>query len=126
MTTTKSRKAKGREHEKAVAAFFTEHGVEAERDARRQGSADEGDIAGLPHLAVQCKATVTWGDINGALADADKQAVSKGTATHQYTIPVVFKKQVGKQGVQHNHVIMRPEHFMTLYRYALQGMGVEL
>ncbi len=126
MTTAKSRKAKGREHEKAVAAFFTEHGIEAARDARRQGAGDEGDIANAPHLAVQCKATVTWGDINGALMDADRQAVSKGAATHQYTIPVVFKKQVGKAAVEHNHVIMRPEHFIELYKFALQGMGVEL
>lgn len=82
----------------------------------------QADITGLPHLAIQAKATTTWGDIGTALSDVDKQAVNRSTETKQFTLGVVFKKKAGKSKASDGVVIMTPEMFVTLYKGWLESL----
>lgn len=115
MASLANNKAKGRMWENAVAEWLGSRlGFNVER-RRLMGTADRGDLAGLPHLVVECKNEQAW-NVTKWLEETNQEvrndiAVTKDT----HTLGVVFKRLKGKPDVADSVVIMDPYTFLLLY-----------
>lgn len=101
-------KRKGTSWESVVVDHLRANGApHAERRALA-GSADRGDVTGIPGVVVECKAerAVT---LAGWLAEAETERVNDGA-----DVAVVWAKRVGKAGAGDGYIVMTPAVLLHL------------
>lgn len=92
-------KAKGTAWETMVTRWLNANGWPGVERRALHGTADKGDIAGLP-VVVECKAHRTY-DFGGWVAEAETEALNAGVG-----VGVVWAKRVGKTSPADGYVVM--------------------
>lgn len=102
-------KRKGTAHESAVVRFLNDHGhPHAERRALA-GSADRGDIAGVPGVMIECKAEKSI-DLAGYMDQVRVQTTNAGA---QLGVAIVKRRN---HGIERSYVVMELEQFVEVIR----------
>lgn len=107
-----SAKKAGTSWESAICAYLVERGwIHAER-RRLAGSADKGDIAGIPGVVIEAKNTKGH-DLAAALDEANTEAAN-AHAAHG----VAWIKRRGKTSPEHGYVVLDGATFTALLKEA--------
>jgi hypothetical protein len=107
-----SAKKAGTAWESAICAFLVAHGwIHVER-RRLAGSADRGDIAGIPGLVIEAKNTRGY-DLAAAV---DESSAERDNAGAQYG--VAWFKRKGRASPGSGYVVMTGETFVDLLKEA--------
>tara|TARA_B100000953_G_scaffold228458_1_gene190041 strand:+ start:103 stop:540 length:438 start_codon:yes stop_codon:yes gene_type:complete len=107
-------KAKGTQHERAVADYLKAMGFPNADRATLTGGEDRGDLIGVPNVAFECRNTAKI-DLAKNVDDANSRAEVAGV---DYGVTVI--KRRGKN-VRDAYVAMDLETFVKLYKKALNG-----
>ncbi|GIG61153.1 hypothetical protein Lfu02_55250 [Longispora fulva] len=103
-------KAKGRAWEKEIIEYLRESGFPHVERRRLAGSADRGDISGLPGLVIEAKHERTY-RLPEWVRQAEVERDNDGAG-----VGVVWARRNGQPGAGHGFVIMSGEQFLVLLR----------
>jgi len=108
-------KAKGRAFENSIVEYLTGAGWPYTERRRLAGSADKGDLSGIPAVMVEAKAQKEY-SLPAWMREVDTQ-----TNNAKAVIGVLWMKLRGKGKAEDGLVVMRPATFVRLLREAGYG-----
>ena len=107
-----SAKAAGRSWERDICAYLVKHGWPHAERRRLAGTADKGDVAGIPGLVIEAKNTKSH-DLATAVDEANAERDNAGAA-----YGVAWIKRRGKSDAGKGYVVMDGDTFTALLREA--------
>lgn len=110
--TRQSAKAAGRTWERAICDFLVSRGWPHAERRRLAGTADKGDVAGIPGLVIEAKNTKSY-DLAAAVDEAETERANAGAR-----FGVAWIKRKGRRDAAHGYVVMTGDTFAALLKEA--------
>jgi Holliday junction resolvase len=113
-------KAKGTAWESAIVSFLQSAGWPYVERRTLAGSKDRGDIAGIPGVVIEAKATKTAA-LGAYVDEANQEAVNDSPGGMGGSLGVVWLKRRGKSSAGNGYVVMDGWAFVALLNEAGYG-----
>ena len=113
-------KSKGTAWESAIVSFLQSAGWPYVERRTLAGSKDRGDIAGIPGLVIEAKATKTAA-LGAYVDEANAEAVNDSANNFPSSLGVAWLKRRGKSSAGSGYVVMDGSTFVALLNEAGYG-----